>query len=528
MSDEEATGTPWVDVVRAEQIDASASTIERYARSTIPWTTTPSCVLYPESTDDVVAITKLATAKGLPIYPISRGRNWGYGDACAPSDGMAIVDLGRMNTILEVDETLAYTVVEPGVTQGQLFERLQGSGLWMDATGAGPDASVVGNALERGFGHTRYGDHVQTICGLEIVLPTGEVVHTGMTRFEDAKAARAYPYGLGPDLTGLFVQSNLGIVTKMGLWLMPEPEAFAFFYATVDDDAGLVDVIEALRPLRLAGQLRSTVHIANDIRLFSARGQYPFEAANDESPLPGDLRQRMRRNLTAGAWNLSGSLTGTRETVGAEEKVLTRSLARVARVRYIDDRKLGIFETIAGSLPGPLGKNAQDQVRVLNPNYGLLKGIPSVETLRGAHWRARTGDMTGDPIEERRGCLWVSPVMPMRGEDAKRVASLASKKLSDAGFDLLMTFTLINERAMIAIIQIAFDAESEEESSRAKAAYEALNDGLQDAGYYPYRTSPMAMERYASPDDPFNTATQRIKSALDPKGILSPGRYIPR
>ena len=522
----ESVVASWSGVLREDQVDTAADTIARYARSTIPWNTTPSCVLHPETTEEVVAIVKHANAHSIRIYPISRGRNWGYGDACAPADGMAIVDLGRMNAILDVDKTLAYTVVEPGVTQGQLFERLEGTGLWMDATGAGLDASVVGNALERGFGHTRYGDHVQTICGIEVVLPTGEVMHTGMTRFGDAKAARAYPYGLGPDLTGMFVQSNLGIVTKLGLWLMPEPESFAFFYATIDNDAGLMDVIEALRPLRLAGQLRSAVHIANDMRLFSARGQYPYEAAGEKTPLPGELRQRMRRNLTAGAWNLSGSLTGTRETVAAEEKVLTRSLARVARVRYIDDRKLGMFETIAGSLPGAVGQNAKDQVRVLNPNYGLLKGVPTNETLRGAHWRAR-GDSTGDPREEHRGCLWVSPVMPMRGEDAKKVSDIASKTLHDAGFDLLMTFTLINERAMIAIIQIAYDAESEDESERARQAYEDLNDKFQAEGYYPYRTSPLGMDRYAKEGDAFIQAAQRIKSALDPKDILAPGRYIP-
>jgi len=82
--------------------------------------------------------------------PNIRGKNWGYGDACAPSNGQVIVDLRHMNRINIVDEKLAYAVIEPGVTQGQLFQFLQDNhpGLWMDATGAGPSASLVVTQLK--------------------------------------------------------------------------------------------------------------------------------------------------------------------------------------------------------------------------------------------------------------------------------------------------------------------------------------------------------------------------------------------
>lgn len=518
---------PWHDVLRPEQVDDQKHTIEKYARSTIPWQTTPACIVYPETTDDVAAVARAAQSNSIPIYPVSRGCNWGYGDACAPRDGMAIVDLRRMNRIDTVNEELGYAVIEPGVSQGQLFDALADTNLWMDATGAGPDASVVGNALERGFGHTRYGDHVRSMCGLEVVLPAGEIIQTGSLRIAGSKNAHTYPYGLGPDLNGLFAQSNLGIVTKMGLWLMPRPEAFAFFYATVDRNEDLPRIVEALRPLRMAGMLPSAIHIANDLRLFSARGQYPYDATNNETPLPGDVRTRIRRGLTAGAWNLSGSLSGTRASVGAERGALSDALAGIAKLHVISDARLSIFERIAGMLPGAFGKNAQDQIRVLKPNYGLLKGIPTRETLRGAHWRSREGDPTADPREAGQGCLWVSPVMPMRGEDAERVTTVAESALHDHGFDPLITCTLVNDRAMIAIIQIAYDASSGDECDRARACYAALNEALHNEGYHPYRVSPLGMARYQNPGDPFIHTVQRLKKALDPNNILAPGRYIP-
>jgi 4-cresol dehydrogenase (hydroxylating) flavoprotein subunit len=131
----------------------------------------PAGVLYPQTTQEVAEIVRAANPLKIALYPISRGKNWGYGDACAASVGQVILDFSRMNAICELNVERAYVVVEPGVTQGQLAEYLAKakSGLWMDATGAGPDASLVGNILDRGFGHTRYGDHFQTCCGLEVV-----------------------------------------------------------------------------------------------------------------------------------------------------------------------------------------------------------------------------------------------------------------------------------------------------------------------------------------------------------------------
>jgi 4-cresol dehydrogenase (hydroxylating) len=93
-----------------------------------------------------------------------------------------IVDLGRMNRIIEVHSDLAYAVVEPGVTQGQLYAYLQEKkiSLSLNPTGAGPNCSILGNALERGFGIGPNGDHFQAQCGMEVVLADGEVLAYGV------------------------------------------------------------------------------------------------------------------------------------------------------------------------------------------------------------------------------------------------------------------------------------------------------------------------------------------------------------
>lgn len=102
------------------------------------------------------------------------------------------MSLAHLNRIVDYNEQLAYVTVEPGVTQRQLFEYLQSqkSKLFMSATGSTPDSSLIGNILERGLGEGPYGDRFNYVCGLEVVLPTGECIHTGFGRFANAQAAR--------------------------------------------------------------------------------------------------------------------------------------------------------------------------------------------------------------------------------------------------------------------------------------------------------------------------------------------------
>lgn len=528
MSGGAGAAAAWRAALGPDKVSTDDAVLAHYGLSTSGRGQAPVAILFPQSTADVQAILRVANEYGAPVYPISRGRNWGYGDGCPAAPGCAIVDFQRMNRIVEVNETLGYAVVEPGVTQGDLYARLAGTGLWMDSTGAGPGASVVGNALERGFGHTRYGDHTQTICGMEAVLAGGSVVRTGLGHFANARAERAYPYGLGPGIDGLFLQSNLGIVTRMGVALMAAPEAFRFFYLTVAEEDGLERIVDTLRPLRRSGLLNTAIHIANDVRLFSAKGGYPWEASGGETPLPAELRRRMRRDLGAGAWNLSGSITGTRGMVREARRELIRALRPIGRPRFIGDRQLAFFASLANRLPGAMGAKARDQLRVLAPNYGLLKGIPAKETLDGAQWRTRTAAPSGsEPQDTAAGLLWISPAMPMTGADARGMCAIAEPIFAEHGFDPLITVTLISERAMIGILHIAFDRSIPSEVDAAHRCYDDLATALKEAGYFPYRTAPAATERYRGDGDAFWATVARIRTAFDPKGVVAPGRYIP-
>jgi len=514
-----------------DNVLTDAATRDRYGRTTGVRGTRPLAVVRPADTAQVQELVRIAGGAGLKLYPISRGRNWGYGDAGAWEDGQVIVDLGRMNRICELNAQLGYVVIEPGVTAQQLYDYLQQArcGLWMDATGAGPEASLVGNTLDRGFGHTPYGDHVLSCCGMEVVLADGRVLNTGFGHYQNAQAHRVYRYGVGPSLDGLFSQSNLGIVTRIGLWLMPEPEDFAAFFLFVPEDEGLERIIDRLEPLRLDGTLRSAIHIGNDLRVMSARLRYPFDRAGGTTPLPPELRRQLRRELRIGAWNASGSICGTRCGVADARRALRRALHPI-RPLFVNDRRLALAGRLARWLGFcSFGRRLAEQVELVEPLYGLLKGIPTNEPLHGATWRVRDPRprVAPDPLDAHAGLIWVSPVVPSTGRHAREVMGIIEPIYHRHGFDAPATFTMITERAMCCVTNISFDRRLPEEVEAAGRCYEELSDALYRAGYPPYRAGPMGMRKLRQGSEVFWDVVGAIKKALDPHNTISPGRYEP-
>lgn len=528
----EAAVEAWRQALGDDKVGDSDAVRQDFSRSALPENTSPRCVLRPANSEDVQKIVRIAQQHGHPLYPVSGGKNWGYGSACAPESGAAIVDLSGMNRILEIDGEMGYAVIEPGVTQQQLYEAVKEAApeFWVDVTGAGPDATIVGNAMERGFGHTPYADHVRSTCGMTVVLPDGRVLETGFGHFAQSKARHLYPYGVGPMLDGLFSQSNMGIVTRIGVWLCPRPEAFSFFYIKVPDEARLGETVEALRPLRMKGLLNSAVHIGNDLRVFTSLDTYPWEETAGETPLPPALRTAMREAAKLGAWNVTGSLTGTKAQVREARRRMRKACAHLGDVIFVDDRKLALGQGVASLLARfGLGKALVKNMGALVPNYGLLQGVPTRMPLQSLAWRLRAPgtEPLVDPLESDVGLIWLAPVLPLRGSDAEAIVQLATPLFHAYGFDLPVTLTMLNERSMVAVFNISFDKTVEEEARRAAACYEAVTIALLEAGYVPYRSSLMGMAHLVKADDTFWQVAAEIKAALDPARILAPGRYIP-
>lgn len=526
-----------LDEWRSALGDAHVSThpemLDAAATATFETTAQIPVILQPANTDEVRKVMEIANRYRFPIYPVSSGKNWGYGSRVPTTGGCALLDLSRMNRIVGFSEELAYVTVEPGVTQAQLFAFLKerSSKLWMDATGSSPQCSIIGNTVERGFGHTPYADHFANVCGIQTVLGNGEVVETGFSGYEGCHCGPLYKWGLGPSVDGLFSQSNLGIVTRMTVWLMPAPECFQAFFFRCDDEEMLSGVIDALRPLRLNGTLRSSIHIGNDYKVLSGIQTYPWDYTGGRTPLNQEDLAHFRKSLNFGWWNGSGALYGTKAQVREARRLLKRALkGKVDRLQFVDEFTLALAERFAGLYRLFTGWDLSRTIQLARPILGLMKGVPTAAPMESVYWRMKAGARTSlqaNPDRDNCGLLWLAPILPLDGAHARRVAQLATQVLLSYGFEPMLSLALVTERAIACVISISYDRTLSGQDRAGAEAHETLLRLLVTEGYPPYRLGVQSMEKVGFPQS-LSQIVSNLRHTTDPNHILAPGRYDSR
>lgn len=458
-----------------------------YAKTTLPQGTRPLAIIRPDAAPQVSDAMRAITAAGVKWKTISRGKNWGYGDACAADDGAIIIDLRRMDRIIEINEELAYAVIEPGVTQGQLAGELiaRGSRLMLDVTGAGPDASIAGNILQRGFGHTPYGDRFSNSCNYEVVLPDGRLIRTGFGDVENSVVGHVYPYGRGPNSQGMFPQSDNGIVTRMTIWLMPRPEAIDGFGFKTDDDDAFKNIVDIIGKLRQDGVIDSVVHLANDLRVLSSQPSLRTTSER-RGPLTADERASLRKQAGVGRWNGLGGLYGPRTVVNAKRRVVKQALRKFCRVRFFTQRQVKLVDVVTERLPSTSLLNSfRHLTSAIKDVNDLLCGIPTPKHLEGAFFRNRP--TTGDVIDA--GLLWIAPVIPCTGQAAIDLIQNLEPILKRYGFDLPITISPVVPRAAVCIANISFDKNAPDECDRAIECYRESSRVTDRLGFPCYRKS---------------------------------------
>src|SRR5690606_30728091 len=258
--------------------------------------------------------------------------------------GTLVLDLKRMNRILEVNEKHAYVVVEPGVSYKDLYLHLQriGSKLWVDCAAPGW-GGVMGNILDRGVGYTPMGEHfLNQQCGMQVVLSDGTVIETGLGSQPGNLARHTYRYGHGPWIDGLFTQSNFGVVTRIGVQLMPEPPGYRPYMVTFEDEDAIEPLTEAIRPLKLA-QLIPNAATSTELLWEAAVEVRRDQYHTGEGPVPPSARRKLMEDLNIGEWNFYGGLYGPEEVMDANWEVIRDALSSVKGAKFFttEDRQGG-------------------------------------------------------------------------------------------------------------------------------------------------------------------------------------------
>ncbi|MGE3537396.1 MAG: FAD-linked oxidase C-terminal domain-containing protein [Candidatus Tectimicrobiota bacterium] len=196
----------------------------------------PSAVVFPSTTEQVAAIVQLANRYGLPF--VARGAGTGLSGGALALHGGIVIEMCRMNRILELDYVNQRAVVQPGLVNLHLSLAVSDAGYYYapDPSSQG-SCTIGGNVAENSGGpHTlKYGVTTNHVLGLEVVLPSGEVVHLGGATLDAP----------GYDLTGLFVGSEgtFGIVTQVTVRLLRKAQAWKTILAFFDSVAAASNTV---------------------------------------------------------------------------------------------------------------------------------------------------------------------------------------------------------------------------------------------------------------------------------------------
>jgi 4-cresol dehydrogenase (hydroxylating) len=476
-----------------------------------------SAAVAPASVEEVQQIVRIANRYRTPLFPISTGKNYAYGGASANLSGSVIVDLKRMNRILRVDDERNFALVEPGVSYFDMYRYIQERGLkvWIDCADVAW-GGLLGNALDRGMGYTLpfFREHANAICGIEAVLANGEVMRTGMGAMPGADTWQEYRHGYGPDPAGLFPQGNFGIVTKMGFRLMPQPEHYR---------TGLIripkrnDLIEAVKIVNYLSDSHMLGEVFYESPLRALLGDTGFrEAVNRRGGGDAAVLDRYAADAGLDAWQIELQFYGPEATCLANWEYARDRFARaIAGSSFVEGESLAV----------PLTEE-----QLLNPGTSFRDGVWHRKASQGipemSAWSLVGTRSPANPEGQVVAHAGYFPVIPRSGEAIFRAQQVFGDAFDDLGlppFNAALSTPLV--WAMFAY-QMVFPLPDDNEQLHQALLY--LIDAGAEAGFGDYRSPPFHQDHtsatYSFGDNALRRFHETLKDAIDPNGILAPGR----
>jgi hypothetical protein len=428
-----------------------------------------------------------------------------------------------MKRIIEVNEEYAYAIVEPGVSFFDLHDYIKEKKLklWISCPAIGW-GSVLGNTTERGFGYTVYGEHSQVQCGMEVILPNGEIIRSGMGALENSNMwalfkgqVATYPQGksfiadelrgYGPSIDGLFFQSNLGIVTKLGIHLQPAPMHFMDCAVSLQNEDDLPLLTSTIARLERSGIIQNHASISNSYRQIIFAGpeawkpMFPYWGTG--RAVPDSVLGDMQMDTGIGFWKAEFALYGTKPICEAAWQEVQNAFQSISGATFKATEHSG------PAIDKPLVPSEMAKLAIPHA------GFPVIDPLKLMDIRGKGGAHT---------CF--SPLFPPNGQQLHKWYLRSKKLVEDAGIDYFSDFHVYG-RYVIAIIVLIYGPGS---GPRVDRLFQELVSDAAKESVSEYRTHIDYMDEIASHYN-FNDGAQRrflqkIKDITDPTGILSQGK----
>ncbi|WP_433127524.1 FAD-binding oxidoreductase [Micromonospora sp. CA-240977] len=426
---------------------------------------TPLVVTRPRSTEQVVAVVRAAARHGVPVVP--QGARTGLAGAANAVDGAVVLSTVAMDEIREIDPVSRIAVVQPGVVNAALAGAVAKQGLWYPPDPGSWESSTIGGNVATNAGGmccVKYGVTTEYVLGLEVVLASGEVLRTGR---RTAKGVAGY------DLTRLFVGSEgtLGVITEVTVALRPAPAESLTLVAVFGSTAAAG---AAVAEIAARGLTPSLLELLDQTHLRAIEAYQPMGLRTDAQALllaAADTGDRAADDLAGLAEVCTAA--GADEVYAATDAVEAAALLQARRLAHPAMEKFA-----ADAYPGGNGGLVIDDVAVPRGSLAaLLDGVARIavecEVPIGVVGHAGDGNMHPNIVVDR-----ADPASVRRGRRA-------FDEIMRLGLDLGGTCT--GEHGV----------------------------GLLKREWLAREIGPVGVRVH-----------QAIKSALDPEGLLNPGKVL--
>jgi glycolate oxidase len=441
----------------------------------------PGFVVLPESKKDVIATMKLANKYRIPVTVMAGGTSQaGYS---LPSEGGIVLDMHRMDRIVEINTDSGYAVVEPGCSFDKLTAALREKGFRALIPTAPGSSSAMGNALGRPS-NNMCNRHLDAVLDLEVILPDGTEFCTGSSHFPNAGSSLRY--GPFADLAGLYTcgYGTMGIITRAALRIYTIDEANRVNVAAFDSFASAIDFVKDI--------INNNIPEHCIIWNWQLYETFAVDTSRPSTVIPDMLKADPRTPPEGKPYCLVTTfLSGYEEMMVASEKVL----AKVAR-KY--NGKTLTPKEIQQLIPVPMAgwNELYARYHQIEPTFfGLGKYM-----------------------------VWIMFAEP---KDVKEMEKYAVAELADLGVAPVCYYSHPFDFGRSIFFRIfAFPDPSDQEMiGRVGAKFNEMFDVAMER----YGAIPMRHKSYFPCIDQtggFYEVLKRIKKALDPNNILNPGMGI--
>jgi 4-cresol dehydrogenase (hydroxylating) len=475
----------WKEILGVSNVLDHPDALEKYLSDVAEYPQREGvAILHATSVRNVQNILQIDNENLVPVYPISTGRNWGFGSSKPVRDGCAVLNLSGMKHIRELNLERGYAIIEPGVTQRILSEALQGTPYMLNVTGSCSDTSIIGNALERGVGFIR--QRTEDILGLEVVLANGDVTRVGGFWSNDITTFH-YKHGVGPDIMPMFFQSNFGVVTAAVVSLIPRPESMRLVQAQFRGDR-LKVAIDTLARLYQQGLINVV-----------------SKAFNSNAMQTYGMNSEGYSGLKGLEFTFYGALMGSSKYVDCVEALVMEELEQAScfyDLRFIDRERWP----------------AEVPDHVAFP----FQGVPTCKYIENS-FDARCSNVDAEAVT---GLFLYAPVLPFDGKSLTIAFRILEQLTRDYELPINASINMIPPTTIDLVLSIAFQRTSEA-IERVHYVKEILQLKFQEQSFVPYRVD---IEHH-DPPNLYDSQTRidvlaKLKTALDPNNIISPRRYV--